>query len=143
MKSTRLEYRHPHRSTPSQDPPLLAMSMRLVSAHAMARDHFVSTCAMHTMSGHLAHTPMKPRGSTLIRTVTPNQIGPGDRHSWQLYRFRPSPQTNTSLLYALYHHSCALRDRSPIPKHAFSIVEYNRKSKKRLSNKEKRSGIAN
>jgi hypothetical protein len=71
----RLEDRRPRRSTPIQEPPLLATSMCLVSSYAMPCDHFGPTCAMrHIPEPPSPHTPVKPRGLTLIPLVTPRPI---------------------------------------------------------------------
>jgi hypothetical protein len=70
-----LEDRRPHQSTPIQEPPLLAMSVCLVSSYAMPCDHSGPTCAMcHIPKPPSPHTPMKPRGSALIPLVTPRPI---------------------------------------------------------------------
>jgi hypothetical protein len=74
-QSTPLEDRRPRRSIPIQEPPLLAMSVCLVSSYAMPCDHFGSTCAMrHIPEPSNPHTPVKPRGSALIPLVTPHPI---------------------------------------------------------------------
>jgi hypothetical protein len=65
----------PRRSTPIQEPPLLATSVCLVSLYAMPCDHSGPTCAMrHTPEPPSPHTPVKPRGSALIPLVTPRPI---------------------------------------------------------------------
>jgi hypothetical protein len=51
-----VEDRSPHRSTPSQEPPLLATFACLVSSYAMPCDHFGPTCAMCHIPETLAHT---------------------------------------------------------------------------------------
>jgi hypothetical protein len=51
-----LEDQRPHRSTPIQEPPLLATSVSLVSLYAMPCDHSGSTCAMRHIHEPLAHT---------------------------------------------------------------------------------------
>jgi hypothetical protein len=74
-QSTPLEDRRPHRSTPIQEPPLLATSVCLVSSYAMPCDHSGPTCAMrHILEPPSPHTPVKPRGSALIPLVTPRLI---------------------------------------------------------------------
>jgi hypothetical protein len=55
-QSTPLEDRYPRRSTPIQEPPLLATSMCLVSSYAMTCDHFGATCAMHHIAEPLTYT---------------------------------------------------------------------------------------
>jgi hypothetical protein len=70
-----LEDRRPRRSTPTQEPPLLATSMCLVSSYAMPCDHSGPTCAMcHIPKPPSPLTPVKPRGSALIPIVTPRPI---------------------------------------------------------------------
>jgi hypothetical protein len=70
-----LEDRRPFRSTPIQEPPLLAKSVWLVLSYDMPCDHFGPTCAMrHIPKPPSPHTPMKPRGSALIPLVTPYPI---------------------------------------------------------------------
>jgi hypothetical protein len=74
-QSTPLEDRRPRRSTPIQEPPLLATSVCLVPSYAMPCDHSRPTCAMrHIPEIPSPHTPMKPRGSALIPLVTPRPI---------------------------------------------------------------------
>jgi uracil-DNA glycosylase len=74
-QSTPLEDRRPRRSTPIQEPPLLATSVCLVSSYAMPCDHSGPTCAMrHIPEPPSPHTPVKPRGSALIPLVTPRPI---------------------------------------------------------------------
>jgi hypothetical protein len=51
-----LEDRCPRRSTPIQEPPLLAISMCLVSSYAMPCDHSEPTCAMRHIPELLTHT---------------------------------------------------------------------------------------
>jgi hypothetical protein len=51
-----LEDRRPRRSTPIQEPPLLATSLCLVSSYAMPCDHFGPTCAMRHILEPLTHT---------------------------------------------------------------------------------------
>jgi hypothetical protein len=71
-QSTPLEDRRPRRSTPIQEPPLLATSVCLLSSYAMPYDHSGPTCAMrHISEPPSPHTPVKPRGSALIPFVTP------------------------------------------------------------------------
>jgi hypothetical protein len=67
-----LEDRRPRRSTPIQEPTLLATSVCLVSSYTMSCD---------TMGPHAPyirtpnpHTPVKPRGSALIPLVTPRPL---------------------------------------------------------------------
>jgi hypothetical protein len=55
-QSIPLEDRRPRRSTPIQEPPLLATSVCLVSSYAMPCDHSRPTCAMHHIPEPLAHT---------------------------------------------------------------------------------------
>jgi hypothetical protein len=50
-----LQDRRPHRSTPSQEPPILAMIVCLVSSYAMPCDHFGPTCAMCHIPEPLTH----------------------------------------------------------------------------------------
>jgi hypothetical protein len=70
-----LEDRRPRRSTPIQEPPVLATSLCLVSSYAMPCDHSRPTCAMrHIPEPPSPHTPVKPRGSALIPLVTPRPI---------------------------------------------------------------------
>jgi hypothetical protein len=70
-----LEDRRPRRPTPIQEPPLLAMSVCLVSSYDMPCGHSGPTCAMrHIPEPPSLHTPMKPRGSALIPLVTPCPI---------------------------------------------------------------------
>jgi hypothetical protein len=70
-----LEDRRPRWSIPIQKHPNLAMSVCLVSSYAMPFDHSGPTCAMrHIPELPSPHTPVKPRGSTLIPLVTPRPI---------------------------------------------------------------------
>jgi hypothetical protein len=55
-QSTPLEDRRPRRSTSIQEPPLLAMSVCLVSSYAMPCDHSGPTCAMRYIPEPLTHT---------------------------------------------------------------------------------------
>jgi hypothetical protein len=74
-QSTPLEDRRPRRSTPIQEPPLLATFVCLVSSYAMPCDHSRPTCAMrHIPEPPSPHTPMKPRESARIPLVTPRPI---------------------------------------------------------------------
>jgi hypothetical protein len=74
-QSTPIEDRRPCRSTPIQEPPLLATSVRLVSSYAMPCDHSGPTYAMRQIpEPPNPHTPVKPRGSALIPLVTPRPI---------------------------------------------------------------------
>jgi hypothetical protein len=74
-QSTPLEDRHPRRSTPIQERPLLAMYVCLVSSYAMPCDHSGPTSAMrHIPELPNPHTPVKPQGSVLIPLVTPRPI---------------------------------------------------------------------
>jgi hypothetical protein len=71
----RLEDRSPCRSTPSQEPPLLAMSVCLVSSYAIPCDHSGPTCAKRRIPEPPSpHTPVKPRGSARIPLLTPRPI---------------------------------------------------------------------
>jgi hypothetical protein len=70
-----LEDRCPRRSTPIQEPPLLATSVCLVSSYAMPCDHSEPTCAMrHIPEPPSPHMPMTPQGLALIPLVTPHLI---------------------------------------------------------------------
>jgi hypothetical protein len=70
-----LEDRRPRRSTPIQEPPLLATSMCLVLSYAMPCGHTGPTCVRHHIpESRSPHTPVKPRGSSLIPLVTPRPI---------------------------------------------------------------------
>jgi hypothetical protein len=51
-----LKDRRSRRSTPIQEPPLLATSVSLVSSYAMPFDHFGLTCAMGHIPEPLTHT---------------------------------------------------------------------------------------
>jgi hypothetical protein len=74
-QSTPLEDRRPRRSTPIQEPPLLAMSVCLVSSYAITCDHSRPTCTMrHIPELPNPHMLVKPRGSALIPLVTPRPI---------------------------------------------------------------------
>jgi hypothetical protein len=57
-----LEDRRPRRSTPIQEPPLLAMYVCLVSSYAMPCDHSGPTCAMH----HIPE-PLTPHAREIAR----------------------------------------------------------------------------
>jgi hypothetical protein len=63
-----LEDRRPCRSTPSQEHPLLAMSVCLVPSYVMTCDHTRPTCAICLNPD--PYTPVKPRGLALIPFVT-------------------------------------------------------------------------
>jgi hypothetical protein len=70
-----LEDRRPRRSTPIQEPPLLAMSVCLMSSYTMPCDHSGPTYAIcHIPKPPSPHTLVKPRGSDLIPLVTPHPI---------------------------------------------------------------------
>jgi hypothetical protein len=74
-QSTPLEDRRPRRSTPIQEPPLLATSMCLVSSYSMSCDHCGPTCTMrHIPEPPNPQTPVKPRELALIPLVTPRPI---------------------------------------------------------------------
>jgi hypothetical protein len=70
-----LEDRRPCRSTPIQEPTLLATSVCLVSSYIMSCDHSGPTCTLrHIHEPPSPHTPVKPRGLALIPLVTPRPI---------------------------------------------------------------------
>jgi hypothetical protein len=70
-----LENLCPRRSTPIQEPLLLATSVCLVPSYAMPCHHSGPTYTMrHIPEPPSSHTPMKPRGSALIPLVTPSPI---------------------------------------------------------------------
>jgi hypothetical protein len=116
-QSTPLEDRRPRRSTPIQEPPLLATSVYLVSSYAIPCDHSGSTCVMrHIPEPPSPHTPVKPRDTTCN---TPSNPWTGGTYSWQLSRTLYCPHRPTRVFcahFVLTHaHSRKLLGRSPIP----------------------------
>jgi hypothetical protein len=124
-QSTPLEDRRPHRSTPSQECPLLITSVHPVSSirtilcpsqrthKSCVRTHVSNPYAVVSFSTD-SYTPVKPRGLALIPFITPQPP-----RVWQSlllsapYDHRLAPQTNLSLFYA--HLSSLVRTREIAP----------------------------
>jgi hypothetical protein len=76
-QSTPLKDRYPHRSTPSQERPLLATSVCPVSSYAMPCDHSRPTCDMRHIPEPLAHTcPWNREDHSDTICNTPSTPGP-------------------------------------------------------------------
>jgi hypothetical protein len=124
-QSTTLEDRRPHRSTPSQERPLLLTSVHPVSSirtipcpsqkthTSCVCTHFSDPYAVVSFSTD-SYTPVKSWGLALIPFIIPQP--PRVRQSLLLaapYDHRLAPQTNPSLFYA--HLSSLVRTQEIAP----------------------------
>jgi hypothetical protein len=117
-----LEDRRPRRSTPIQEPPILATSVCLVSSYAMPCDHSGPTCAMRHIPEPLTHTRFP--GPTILTPGSSlgSYIVPTDQHKSfvrtlsSLMRTEKTSRsvTHPKLLQAKHAYTWRFfRDRSP------------------------------